>query len=115
MANTAETCVIGQGIVINGRLTGDEDLIVEGRIEGTITLNNHLMVEKTGSLIADVHVVELTVRGEVRGNIHASELVSILTDATVIGDITSPRVIIEDGARFKGNIEMEVPLPAGAR
>lgn len=115
MANNADTCVIGQGIVINGRLTGDEDLIVEGRIEGTVTLNNHLIVERTGSLVADIQVVELTVRGAITGNINASEVVSILTDATVIGDITAPRVIIEDGARFKGNIEMEVALPDEAR
>ncbi len=113
MANNAETCVIGQGIVISGRLTGEEDLIVEGRIEGTITLHNHLMIEATGSVVADIEVVERTVRGQLRGNISASEVVSIQADATVIGDIRAPRIIIEDGARFKGNITMEVPLPEG--
>lgn len=111
MATQDGPCIIGQGITINGRLTGDEDLIVEGRIEGTISLNNHLIVEQTGALVADVQAVELTVRGRVNGNIVATELVSILTDAIVIGDIRAPRVIIEDGARFKGNIEMDVSLP----
>ena len=108
-----EPCIIGQGITINGRLTGEEDLIIEGRVEGTIALNNHLIVEQTGSVVADVETVELTVRGRVTGNIVAGELVSILADAVVVGDIRAPRVIIEDGARFKGNIEMEVPLPEG--
>lgn len=111
MANNNDTCVIGQGITINGRLTGDEDLIVEGRIEGTISLNNHLMVEQTGSVVADIEAVELTVRGQVHGNITAAEVVSILSNAEVVGDIRAPRIIIEDGARFKGNIDMDVPLP----
>jgi cytoskeletal protein CcmA (bactofilin family) len=110
-----EPCIIGQGITINGRLTGDEDLIIEGRVEGTISLNNHLIVEQTGTVVADVETVELTVRGKVNGNITASELVSIMADAVVVGDVRAPRVIIEDGARFKGNIEMEVPLPEGVK
>ncbi len=113
MANQDGPCIIGQGITINGRLTGDEDLIIEGRVEGTIALNNHLIVEQTGAVVADVEVVELTVRGQITGNIVAGEVVSILTDAIVIGDIRAPRVIIEDGARFKGNIDMDVPLPEG--
>jgi cytoskeletal protein CcmA (bactofilin family) len=115
MSNQSETCVIGQGIVIHGRLTGQEDLIVEGRIEGTISLQNHLVVEQTGVVVANIEVAALTVRGQVRGNIVASELVSILADAAVVGDIRAPRVIIEDGAKFKGNIEMEVNLPDGLR
>jgi len=113
MANQPETCVIGRGITIDGRLTGDEDLIIEGRVEGTIALNNHLMIEQTGAVVANVQAVELTIRGSMNGNIVAQELVSILADAVVVGDIRAPRVIIEDGARFKGNIEMDVPLPEG--
>lgn len=110
-----EPCIIGQGITINGRLTGEEDLIIEGRVEGTIALNNHLIVEQTGAVVANVEAVEMTIRGQVNGNIVASDLVSILADAVVVGDIRAPRVIIEDGARFKGNIEMDVPLPEGLR
>jgi cytoskeletal protein CcmA (bactofilin family) len=110
---TSDPCIIGSGITINGRVTGDEDLIVEGRIEGTITLNNHLIIEQTGVVVADVQAVILTIRGQMNGNIIAQDVVSIMADATVIGDITAPRVIIEDGARFKGNIEMDVALPEG--
>ncbi len=113
MAIQTDACVIGQGISINGRLTGDEDLVIEGRVEGTIALNNHLMVEVTGTVVADVEAVELTVRGTVSGNIAASQVVSIQADATVVGDVRAPRIIIEDGARFKGNIDMDVPLPEG--
>jgi cytoskeletal protein CcmA (bactofilin family) len=113
MAIQNDACVIGQGININGRLTGDEDLVIEGRVEGNIALNNHLMVEQTGIVVADVEAVELTVRGTVSGNIAASQVVSIQADATVVGDVRAPRIIIEDGARFKGNIDMDVPLPEG--
>ena len=108
-----DACIIGSGIRINGRVTGEEDLVVEGRVEGTISLNNHLMVEETGTVVADIEAVELSVRGTVSGNIVVSEVVSISSDATVVGDVRSPRVIIEEGARFKGNIDMDVPLPDG--
>jgi cytoskeletal protein CcmA (bactofilin family) len=115
MPTPQETCVIGRGIRIDGRLTGDEDLIVEGHIEGTITLNNHLVIEETGTVVANVEAVELTIRGRLNGNIVARELISILAGAVVIGDIRAPRILIEDGARFKGNIEMDVPLPPGVQ
>jgi cytoskeletal protein CcmA (bactofilin family) len=113
MTTQNDTCIIGQGIQIRGRLTGSEDLVIEGRVEGTIVLNNHLTVEESGTVVADVEAVELTVRGTVSGNISVSDVVSITRDGTVVGDVRAPRVIIEDGARFKGNIDMDVPLPDG--
>lgn len=109
MADTA--CVIGKGIQIRGNLSGSGDLVVEGRIEGHVTLQDHITVEEGGTVVADIETQELTVNGKMSGNIDASERVSISNSATVIGDVRAPRVVIKDGARFRGNIEMEVPLP----
>ena len=105
-------CVIGKGIQIKGNLSGAEDLVIEGRVEGHIALRNHLTIESTGQIVADIETRSLSVHGEVHGNIEAEEMVAINADAKVVADIRAPRVVIEDGARFKGRIEMEVELPA---
>jgi len=109
MAETA--CIIGKGIQIRGNMSGSGDLIIEGRVEGHISLQDHLTVEDSGTVVADIETHELTVNGKMSGNIEASERVSISSTATIKGDIHAPRVVIEDGARFRGNIEMDVPLP----
>jgi cytoskeletal protein CcmA (bactofilin family) len=110
-----QPCVIGKNITIRGNVTGGEDLVVEGRVEGTVTLSNHLTVQAAGVVEADLDVEDLTINGAVKGEIHASHSVSINADAKVVGNIRAPRLIIEDGARFKGHIEMDVPLPAGLK
>ncbi|MEL6181072.1 MAG: polymer-forming cytoskeletal protein [Myxococcota bacterium] len=109
----ADPCIIGPGTVINGRLTGDEEVVVEGRIEGTVELNNHLLVEASGQITADVRVVAVTVRGQLRGQITASDVVTLEPESIVVGTLKAPRIIIEDGARFKGDIDMDVSLPEG--
>jgi len=106
-------CVIGRAITIRGNLSGGEDLLVEGRIEGTVTLKNHLSIEGTGVVEADIDVQDLTVRGEMKGDITAAQSVSVMANARVMGNIRAPRVIIEDGARFRGHIDMDVELPEG--
>jgi len=113
MATGGATGVIGRGITIRGNLSGSEDLVIEGRVEGTVTLKNHLTIEGTGVVVADVDAQNLTINGEVNGNIGASEAVVVSGTAKVVGNIKAPRVIIEDGARFKGGIEMEFELPEG--
>ena len=105
--------VIGKGISIRGNLSGGGDLIIEGTVEGQISLKNHLTIEETGVVQADIEAERLTIKGEMSGNISASNMVAVLANAKVMGDIKSPVVIIEDGARFKGNIEMDVPIPEG--
>ncbi len=107
----AEQTVIGKGIVIRGNLTGGEDLVIEGRVEGQVNLKNHLTIEPTGYVQADIRVDELTIRGEASGNIDAGTRVAIDSAARVSGDIRAPRVVIEDGAVFNGTIEMDVKLP----
>ena len=107
MATTGTAGVIGRGLFIKGELHGEEDLIIEGRVEGEITLKKHLVIESTGVILADIQTENITIKGEMRGNMTASDKVTIFADARVIGDITAPRVVIEDGAQFKGHIEMQ--------
>ncbi len=104
-------CIIGTGIQVRGNLSGSGDLLVEGRVEGHVALQDHMTVEDSGTVVADVETRELTIQGKMSGNVDASERVKIAGSAVVTGDIRAPRVIIEDGARFRGSIEMDVPLP----
>jgi cytoskeletal protein CcmA (bactofilin family) len=105
------TDVIGRDLVIKGEIHGDEDLIVEGRVQGNISLKKHLIIERTGVIDADIQMENITVKGEMNGNMKASDKVEIMADARVNGDIKSPRVVIEDGAKFRGVVDMEVHLP----
>ncbi len=107
------TCVIGRGITIKGNLSGAEELIIEGAVEGHISLKNHLTIKESGRITADITTESLLVHGQVSGNIDANDLVSLSAEASVVADIRAPRVVIEDGARFKGRIEMDVELPPG--
>ena len=105
------TGIIGKGIHIKGNLTGGGDLTIEGRVEGHVSLKNHLTIEGTGRVNADIRAQRLTINGEANGNIDAGDLVAINASAVVTGDVKAPKVIIEDGAHFNGSIEMEVKLP----
>jgi cytoskeletal protein CcmA (bactofilin family) len=108
-------CIIGKQITIRGNLSGSEDLIVEGRIEGTVALKNHLTLEVSGVMEADIDVADVTINGQMSGDIVAAGSASINATAKMVGNIRAPRIIIEDGARFKGSIEMDVELPEGIK
>src|SRR5690606_9608384 len=108
---SATPCVVGQQISIRGTLVGEEDLIVEGRIEGGVTLAGHLTVAQAGVLEANLDVDSIEVWGEVVGDITASRSITIQKGARVHGNVSAPRVIIHDGASFHGAVEMEVKLP----
>lgn len=105
--------IIGKGITIRGTLSGGADLTIEGQVEGHINLKNHLTIEQSGRVQAEVKAENLTINGEMVGNILAGERVSISNTAKVQGDIKAPRVVIDDGARFSGSIDMDVKLPEG--
>lgn len=105
------TNIIGRGITIRGNLSGAGDLVVEGLVEGQINLKNHLTIEQTGRVQADIRAEELTINGEASGNIDAGSRVAISASAKVSGDVKAPRVVIDDGAVFNGSIEMDVKLP----
>ncbi len=113
MADTST--IVGQTILIKGNLEGDEDLTVQGRIEGAINLSQTLIVEPSGVVKANVSVNNAVVSGIMVGNLTASDSVEITETGRVVGDIKAPRVIIVEGALFKGNVDMgnlEMPRPA---
>ncbi len=101
-------CTIGPGVAVSGRLTGNEGVTVFGRVEGTIVLENHLLVAQGGEVVAEVEATTLTVEGTLNGDVVAHELVTLAAGSTVTGNIRAPRIVIEEGARFKGNIDMDV-------
>ncbi len=104
----AQVCTIGPGISVNGRLTGEVEVTVHGRIEGAIELGNHLHVAQGGEVVAEVQTQTLTVFGRLSGDVVASELVTLKPGSVVTGTIRAPRIVIEEGARFKGDIDMDV-------
>jgi cytoskeletal protein CcmA (bactofilin family) len=106
VATTDASTVIGESILISGSLNGDEDLTVRGRVEGTLTLTKTLVVEPTGIVKAEVQVKNCVIAGVVVGNVTASESVEITKEGRMVGDIAAPRVIIVDGASFRGRIDM---------
>ena len=106
MASLDGSTIIGESILISGSLAGDEDLTVRGRVEGTLTLTRTLVVEPTGMVKAEVQVKNCVIAGVVVGNVTASESVEITKEGRMVGDIAAPRVIIVDGASFRGRIDM---------
>jgi cytoskeletal protein CcmA (bactofilin family) len=103
--------IIGRGTVVKGNVTGSGDVVVEGQIEGRVDLDDQLTIEQGGRVLADVALRDLTVHGEMNGDVVAQNQVVISSTAAVVGDIKAPRVVIQDGAKFKGSIEMDVKLP----
>lgn len=100
--------MIGPSIKIKGEVTGDEDLVIKGSVEGTVDLANHeVTVGESGKVKADIKGKTVTVNGEVTGDIHGGEKVIIAKTGHVRGNIVSPRMTLEDGAVFKGSIDMD--------
>ena len=104
MANT----VIGSSIVIDGEISGDEDLVIQGTVKGKISLRESLFVEGSGVVEADIETQNVEIAGRVTGNIQASDKVELKADCRVVGDVKAPRILIADGASFKGNVDMDV-------
>src|SRR5438270_7894141 len=98
--------VIGPSILISGKLSGDEDLTVRGRVEGELSLSHTLIVETSGIIKANVAVKNAIISGVVVGNINATESVELTKEGRMVGDIRAPRVIIVDGASFRGRVDM---------
>lgn len=99
--------VIGPTLVFKGELSADEDLVIEGHIEGTIAHHEkHLTIGKQGRVKADIHASSVIILGQLVGDIHSKDIVSLAKGANVIGNIYCGRIVMEDGARFEGNIDM---------
>jgi cytoskeletal protein CcmA (bactofilin family) len=108
---------IGKSVVIKGELNGSEDLTIEGHVEGTIQLKDHVLtIGPNGKIKAQVFAKSVIVLGEVTGNVTASDKVDIRDNGSVDGDIVSPRVAIAEGAHFRGSVDMQrkpgSPAPA---
>ena len=107
-SKNGECAVIGRSIQINGDVRGDEDLRIEGDISGTVQLkNSNLTIGTEGKVRADVYARSITVYGTTEGDLYATERVNVHINAQVRGNITAPKVGIEEGAKFKGSIEMD--------
>jgi len=111
---------IGKSVVIKGELNGSEDLTIEGHVEGTIQLRDHVLtIGPNGRIKAAVFAKSVIVLGEVTGNVTASEKVDIRDNGSVDGDIISPRVAIAEGAHFRGSVDMQrkggAPQAQGAK
>lgn len=106
--STGEAAVIGPSIHIEGDLHGEEDLIIEGEVKGTVHLKHHsLTIGSQGKVTANVYANAVNVDGFMHGDLYGAERISIRKSAQVKGNISSPRVSLEDGAQFKGSIEMD--------
>jgi cytoskeletal protein CcmA (bactofilin family) len=106
---TREAATIGPSISIHGDVSGDEDLIVQGHVEGTVTLQKHsVTVGKEGRIKANVRAKSIEVEGQVEGDLHGEEQVVVRRSGNIRGNVVSPRVTLEDGCRFKGSIDMDV-------
>lgn len=106
--SSGKSAVIGPGIYINGDISGDENLIVEGRVDGKILLDSHQVeVGQSGRVNADITAKVIKIAGEVRGDISGTEKVIISRSGNVHGNIVAPRMTLEDGAIFKGSIDMD--------
>ncbi len=106
-ASPKKTAFLGETIGIKADLTGDEDLIIEGKFEGKIDINNHdLTVEIHADVDAEIKARNITIKGRVKGNIHASGKVYIEKEGQMVGDIAAARISIVEGAQFKGSMKM---------
>ncbi len=104
MGNT----VISNGIVIDGEVTGEEPLTILGTVKGKISTTQNLLVEPGATVEADVETQSLSVGGRLTGNVVARERVEVRANGKMVGDIKAPRIVIADGAAFKGNVDMDV-------
>ena len=110
-----ERALIGASIEIKGNLAGSEDLVIEGRIEGKLEVRQHgITVGKSGYVKGDLHGLMIVVMGEIDGNLYGEEQIILRPTCTVRGNISAPRVTLEDGAHFKGSIDMTPPSSVAA-
>ena len=108
--STQEQATLGKSLVIKGEVTGSESLYIDGRVEGSINLpGNRVTVGRNGVVAANISAREIVVLGKVRGNMIASDRVDIRGEGSLTGDVVAQRISIEDGAYFKGGIDIRKP------
>lgn len=115
-ASSGDQATIGKSLVIKGELSGSESLYIDGKVEGAITLpGNRVTVGRNGQVAANIVAREVVVLGKVRGNVQASDRVDIRSEGSLTGDVVAARISIEDGAFFKGGIDIRKPGTADAK
>jgi cytoskeletal protein CcmA (bactofilin family) len=108
--STGEQATIGKSLIIKGELSGSESLFIDGKVEGTINLpGNRVTIGRNGQVAANILAREIVVLGKVRGNCQASDRVDIRSEGSLTGDVIAARISIEDGAFFKGGIDIRKP------
>jgi cytoskeletal protein CcmA (bactofilin family) len=112
-AATRSLMTLGKTLYFKGELAADEDLLLLGRVEGSINHSENLMIGASGVVVGDLRARTITVKGTVEGDMEATEAVVIAPSANVLGDIVAPRVSIVEGARFNGSVKM--PQPGSGR
>src|SRR5580692_6777292 len=111
---TSGTARLGGSLHVKGEITGNEDLHIDGSVEGLIQLEDRkLTVGASAKVTADIIAREVVVYGKVKGNLRARDRIEIKKDGSVVGDLTTARIMIEDGAYFKGSIEIDKTGDAG--
>ena len=106
----SDQATIGKSLVVKGEVTGSESLYIDGKVEGAINLpGNRVTVGRNGQVSANISAREVVVLGKVRGNINASDRVDIRSEGSLTGDVIAQRISIEDGAFFKGGIDIRKP------
>ena len=104
--------MIGPTTSVKGRITGDEDLTVQGTVEGSLKLSKNLTVEKGATVNASVDAVRVILSGELTGTVDASEHIRVDAGASLIGDVNCPKIAIAEGAHFEGRIDMPFDIPS---
>jgi cytoskeletal protein CcmA (bactofilin family) len=112
---TGEQATIGKSLIVKGEVSGSESLYIDGKVEGAINLpGNRVTVGRNGQVAANIMAREVVVLGKVRGNVQASDRVDIRSEGSLTGDVAAARISIEDGAYFKGGIDIRKPGEAKA-
>jgi cytoskeletal protein CcmA (bactofilin family) len=112
--SSGSTARLGSSLHVKGEITGNEDLLIDGTVEGLVQLEDRkLTVGASAKVTADVIAREVVVYGNVKGNLRARDRIEIKKDGSVVGDLTTARISIEDGAYFKGSIEIDKTGDAG--
>jgi cytoskeletal protein CcmA (bactofilin family) len=107
---TGEQATIGKSLIVKGEVSGSESLYIDGKVEGAINLpGNRVTVGRNGQVAANIMAREIVVLGKVRGNCQASDRVDIRSEGSLTGDVIAARISIEDGAFFKGGIDIRKP------
>jgi cytoskeletal protein CcmA (bactofilin family) len=105
---TEKVSILGPTLVFKGELSADEDLMLKGRVEGSIRHTANLRIGAEGSVKGNIDAKNITVHGTVNGDLHGGECITVRESAKVIGNIFAPRVTLVEGARFNGKVDMDV-------